>query len=73
MFRFIFMTSGDINIDLTQKHCLQKLQVFQQAVKRRLPFVATIRGFSYLKGGVKAPAPFRAFQSPTGIRLNIRL
>ena len=52
------MTSGDLNIDLTQKSALQKLYVFQGAIKRHLLFVATIRGFRYLTGGAKRPPPY---------------
>ena len=51
------MTSGDLNMDLTQKSFIQKLKVFQRTIQHRLPFVATIRGFWDLTGVEKAPPP----------------
>ena len=64
---YFVMISGDLNIDLTRKSCLHKLQVFKRAIKRRLPFVVMIRVLKDLKGAKRPPARFRAFQSPPGI------
>ena len=52
------MTSDDLNIDLTQTSFFtQKLYFLQRTIKRRLPFVTTIRGFRDLKEGRKGPPP----------------
>ena len=51
------MASGDLNIDLTKKKYAQKLQVFQRTIRRRLPFVVTIRGFRDLMGPKRPPRP----------------
>ena len=74
------MTSGDLNIDLTQKViCLQKFWVFQRTMKRRLPFTAVrpilffFLGGGSEGGGRKDPARFRTFQSPPGIGLSAGL
>ena len=58
------MTSGDLNIDLTQRSYIQKLQVFQRPIKRRLPFVFPIRGFRDLTGARKSPSRFRTGAHP---------
>ena len=64
------MTSGDLNIDLTQKKLFTKVVSRSTNYQTPLPFVATIRAFRVLTGAKKAPARFRVFQSPPGIRLS---
>ena len=47
MYHAICMTSGDLNIDLTQKFHATVVQVFQRTIQHRLPFVGTIRSFFF--------------------------
>ena len=61
------MTSGDLNIDLTQKKLFTKVVSRSTNYQTPLPFVATMRAFRVLTGAKKVPARFRVFQSPPGI------
>ena len=67
------MTSGDLNIDLTQKSYSRNLQFFHRTIKRRLPFVAPIRGFRDLKGAEKASRPIPNLSEPARNRVKTRM
>ena len=49
------VTSGDLNIDLTWKWPLQKLEITSQSIQCRLQNVSTLRSFRDLRGGPNRP------------------
>ena len=53
------VTSGDLNIDLTWKWPLQKLEITSQPIQCRLQNVSTLRSFRDLRGGPNRPPPDR--------------
>ena len=53
------VTSCDLNIDLTWKWPLQKLEITSQPIQRRLQNVSTLRSFRDLRGGPNRPPPDR--------------
>ena len=53
------VTSGDLNIDLTWKWPLQKLEITSQPIQCRLQNVSTLRSFRDLRGGRIGPPPDR--------------
>ena len=58
------MTSGDLNIDLTQKKLFTKVVSRSTNYQTPLPFVATIRAFRVLTGARKGPRPIQSLSEP---------
>ena len=66
------VTSGDLNIDLTWKWPLQKLEITSQPIQCRLQNVSTLRSFRDLRGGRIGPPPRTelALKKPDRNRVN---
>ena len=68
------VTSGDLNIDLTWKWPLQKLEITSQPIQCRLQNVSTLRSFRDLRGGGpnRPPRTELALKKPDRNRVNPR-